>query len=204
MVDELRRDICLGDPTEALLLHETRLAERFGVSRTPVRQALQRLAYERLVETRSGIGTTVVPLDPERRGAHVALLRGLLHLAARLGVRAGGADTTTALVLQGLGPKTGPAAGDTLAAVFNQRAAILRLAGSLIADPILQESHAAAHWRVLRWRMAAARADSAGALHTVLALGRAVAAAPDPARMLALIAEETAPAAHPAQRPRAD
>ena len=45
------------------LLVETELASEFNVSRTPIRQALQRLDYEGLVETRNGVGTTVTGVD---------------------------------------------------------------------------------------------------------------------------------------------
>jgi DNA-binding GntR family transcriptional regulator len=45
------------------LLVETELAAEFNVSRTPIRQALQRLDYEGLVETRNGVGTTVTGVD---------------------------------------------------------------------------------------------------------------------------------------------
>ncbi|WP_245449908.1 GntR family transcriptional regulator [Rhizobium leguminosarum] len=42
---------------------ETELAAEFNVSRTPIRQALQRLDYDGLVETRNGVGTTVTGVD---------------------------------------------------------------------------------------------------------------------------------------------
>lgn len=44
-------------------LHEAKLAEEFGVSRTPVREALNRLHHLGLVETRNGVGTVVVQLE---------------------------------------------------------------------------------------------------------------------------------------------
>ena len=39
------------------------LAEEFNVSRTPVRNVLQRLGYEGLVTTRNGVGTIVTEVD---------------------------------------------------------------------------------------------------------------------------------------------
>ena len=44
-------------------LHEAKLAEEFGVSRTPVREALNRLHHLGLVQTRNGVGTVVVQLE---------------------------------------------------------------------------------------------------------------------------------------------
>jgi len=44
-------------------LSETALVEQIGVSRTPIRQALQRLEHEQLVRIFPQRGTTVAPLD---------------------------------------------------------------------------------------------------------------------------------------------
>ena len=46
----------LSDPTSGMVRHEGALATEFGMSRTPIRQVLPRLADERLVETKSGVG----------------------------------------------------------------------------------------------------------------------------------------------------
>jgi len=59
----LRDRICLLRYRPGELLVETELASEFNVSRTPIRQALQRLDYEGLVETRNGVGTTVTGVD---------------------------------------------------------------------------------------------------------------------------------------------
>ena len=45
------------------LLSEAALAVEFGVSRTPIREILQRLAQEGLVESRNGVGTLIRPLN---------------------------------------------------------------------------------------------------------------------------------------------
>src|SRR5438874_13166497 len=59
IVAALRRAIILGELQPGLHLEEPALAEKFGVSRIPVREALTRLAHEGLVR-----------LEP-RRGAFV-------------------------------------------------------------------------------------------------------------------------------------
>jgi DNA-binding GntR family transcriptional regulator len=46
-----------------MMLHEERLAAEFNVSRTPIRQALQKLDFEGLVRTRNGVGTIVTGVD---------------------------------------------------------------------------------------------------------------------------------------------
>jgi len=61
----LRDRICFFDCPPGTLLREEQLAREFGVSRTPIRQILQRLEFERLVEIRDGIGTEVTGVDFE-------------------------------------------------------------------------------------------------------------------------------------------
>jgi DNA-binding GntR family transcriptional regulator len=61
--ETLRDRICLLEYAPGSLLREALLAEEFGVSRTPIREILQRLAQEGLVSTRNGVGTLVRPLD---------------------------------------------------------------------------------------------------------------------------------------------
>ena len=61
----LRESICTLEKPFGTVLREIELAEEFGVSRTPVRQALHQLAAVGLVETRNGVGTIVTAGDPE-------------------------------------------------------------------------------------------------------------------------------------------
>src|ERR1044072_7016818 len=61
--EEIRNRICMLRYPPGHLIHENRLAQEFGISRTPVRQALQKLEIEGFVETRSGVGTTVTGVD---------------------------------------------------------------------------------------------------------------------------------------------
>src|SRR6201996_5987583 len=60
IAEELRREIVAGQqPPGAKLPAEGELAERFGVHRTTVRQAIAALAAEHLVVSRRGSGTFV-------------------------------------------------------------------------------------------------------------------------------------------------
>jgi len=61
--DELRERICLLDYPPGTLLREGALAAEFGISRTPIREILQRLAFAGLVEARNGVGTIVTGFD---------------------------------------------------------------------------------------------------------------------------------------------
>jgi DNA-binding GntR family transcriptional regulator len=64
--ESLRERICLLRDPPGTLLSEQALAHEFGVSRTPIRQVLQRLEHEGLVETRNGVGTQVTEIDLEQ------------------------------------------------------------------------------------------------------------------------------------------
>ncbi|MTI08558.1 GntR family transcriptional regulator [Curvivirga aplysinae] len=59
----IRNRICFLEYPAGTTLKETALAEEFGVSRTPLREALNRLRYLGLIETRNGVGTVVVGLS---------------------------------------------------------------------------------------------------------------------------------------------
>ena len=61
----LRRQILLNQLHAGDMLSEAELVERFHVSRTPVRQALQQLSALGLVEIRDGVGTFVTMIAQE-------------------------------------------------------------------------------------------------------------------------------------------
>lgn len=72
----LREQILLLDLPPGSRLREERLAEYFGVSRTPIRQVLDRLEFEGLIEQGEGRGARVSGLDPkELRDIWVMRLR---------------------------------------------------------------------------------------------------------------------------------
>lgn len=83
----LRERICTLDLPFGAVLREVELAREFGVSRTPVRQALHQLAAFGLVETRNGVGTLVKAGDPETL-ADIYELR--IRLAGMIGEFASG------------------------------------------------------------------------------------------------------------------
>ena len=62
---DLREQILLLDLPPGTRLREEHLAERYGVSRTPIRQVLDRLEFEGLVELGNGAGARVSSLDPK-------------------------------------------------------------------------------------------------------------------------------------------
>ncbi|KIC14118.1 GntR family transcriptional regulator [Leisingera sp. ANG-DT] len=77
--------ICFLDYTPGDRLKEAELADEFGVSRTPVRDAISRINHLGLVETINGVGNVVMELPPEKI-THVYDMR--LHLAGLIGATA--------------------------------------------------------------------------------------------------------------------
>ena len=68
ILDGLRSEILSGALQPGSELHQASIAERFGASRIPVRDALASLAGERLVTVRPNRGARVVSLSPREIG----------------------------------------------------------------------------------------------------------------------------------------
>ncbi|MCC3297433.1 GntR family transcriptional regulator [Arthrobacter caoxuetaonis] len=64
----IRRDIIRGKLPQGAKITEAALAERYGSSRVPVREALRVLAAEGFVESRPYAGSRVARLEPEEAG----------------------------------------------------------------------------------------------------------------------------------------
>lgn len=84
IAQELRRSIVDGTLASGAELRQRALAERFGVSATPVREALNRLHAEGYVETHLHRGATVVRSTHERRSENWRIRSSLEALAVEL------------------------------------------------------------------------------------------------------------------------
>lgn len=161
IADALRKRICLEPPTASPVLHEQALAEEFSVSRTPVRQALQRLAYERLVEVRSGVGTVVSPLDENNRDNDIQLAFALLGVAAEIeGEKPLSVEANSYIIA--LERQVSSAEHIDLETNFTIRSTSLQVITREMSNDILAEALKAALWRLFRWRMAEAAQSPSG------------------------------------------
>jgi DNA-binding GntR family transcriptional regulator len=82
--DTLRNDILSLRLQPGMLLDETELAARFGVSRSPVREALIRLAGDGLVQTLRNRSSIVAPFDVSTVQSHLNALLLMYCTTARL------------------------------------------------------------------------------------------------------------------------
>ena len=84
MYQELRTRICLLDYVPGQRLSEERLADEFGVSRTPLRRVLGRLESEGLLRSVQSVGTIVTDVDIGELGQTYQLRMELAELIGRL------------------------------------------------------------------------------------------------------------------------
>ncbi|QPM90543.1 GntR family transcriptional regulator [Pseudooceanicola algae] len=158
ILDALRMRICLTPPTESFALFESKLAQEFGLSRTPVRQVVQQLVREGLVEVKPSIGAEVVRLAEDSRQSCLALYRDFMLIAARhcdgipLQARTRIELSGVVAVLNGAGDKT---ADDYVRLTTGVHMAIVED----VPDQVIRAAGTAAFWRVMRWRAHDIRTD---------------------------------------------
>ena len=89
--------IATGAYAPGFRLDESELAEEFGVSRTPVREALIQLASGGLIEIRPRRGAVVAQIDPQRLVEMFEVMAELEAMCGRLAARRISPDEETAL-----------------------------------------------------------------------------------------------------------
>lgn len=87
--EQLRAEILDGDLAPGLSLAEVEISQRFGISRTPVREALGRLVADGLAEQSSGRGTAVSPISTDDIPPLFEVREALEVQSARLAARRG-------------------------------------------------------------------------------------------------------------------
>jgi DNA-binding GntR family transcriptional regulator len=85
--ETLRDEILSLSLPPGALLDETTLAERFGMSRSPIREALVRLAGDELVVTLANRSTMVAPLDVQSFPRYVEALDVAQRMNTRLAAK---------------------------------------------------------------------------------------------------------------------
>ena len=148
IVSKLRTVLLNGELASGARIPEAELCLRFGVSRTPLREALKVLAAEGFIELRPNRGSIVAPIDPVEIG-HVFELKGALeHRVGLLApIRATAADRATLeRVHTKLGRHADPAAYTALNQDFHHALA------AATHNPVLLQTYDNLQKRILRLR----------------------------------------------------
>ncbi|QPM91977.1 GntR family transcriptional regulator [Pseudooceanicola algae] len=158
ILDALRMRICLTPPTESFALSENRLAQEFGVSRTPVRQIVQLLVREGLVEVKPSVGAGVVQLAVDSRQSCLALYRDLMLIAARHcdGIPL---QARTRIELSGILTMVNGAEDGTADDYVRLMTRVHMVIVEDVPDQVIRAAGTAAFWRVMRWRALDIRTD---------------------------------------------
>jgi len=113
VAERIAAGIFKGDFLESERLVEAKLAARYGVSRGPVREALQLLAHQGLVEIREGKGAYVRSITAEELEKMIVLRSTLTGLAARIVAASGNEEHLDKLERIALDMRAARQKGDT-------------------------------------------------------------------------------------------
>ena len=164
---DLRRRILLHVSDEDMMLYEGKLADEFGVSRTPIRQVIQSLASEQLVEVRSGIGTIAPHLLIERRMNDLKAYSAILGACASCAQPAhfGMAKVEQAALRMHLEAGSDRPPDDLF---FDVATKFVTALNKLVDDSILRSTLIACFWRFVRRRIADHNSDLSGVIQELI------------------------------------
>ncbi len=100
VADRLRALIREGELAPRARVNELELSERFGISRTPLREAIKILATEGLLELLPNKGARVASISPEETDEVIEVVAGLEATAAELACRSVTDDEVEAIAAQ--------------------------------------------------------------------------------------------------------
>jgi DNA-binding GntR family transcriptional regulator len=175
IVDALEESILRGERRPGDRLDERQLAEQFGVSRTPIREAIQRLMASGLVSVRGRSGAAVAELSAADLLDAFSVVADLEALAAALAARRSTADEQARLAALHEDCAATAAAGDVQAFFLANNA-------------FHQEIAEASHNRVLQEQLRTVTLKTAPYRHYVTYRpGRMLSSIPEHAEILAAI-----------------
>lgn len=149
--DDIENAILSGEYGPGTKLDETLLATRFGVSRTPVREALMQLHAIGLIEQRPRRGAVVIDPGPHRIFEMFEVMGGLEAMAGGLAARRLTAESRRAIAEAHAACERSASAGDSDAYYYDNEAfhnAIYVASG----NTFLEEQCVALHRRLRPYR----------------------------------------------------
>lgn len=198
---QLERMIVTLELAPASVTTEAALIERVGIGRTPMREAIQRLAWQGLVEVRARAGVAVAPMHASDWVKIIDARRGVEAVLARSAARHATRDTAQRFHDAGLSMRKAVISGNVFAFLQADKALDEAMAdasdnpyAALAAAPL--QTHSRRFWyRYQAESGLAAAADRHMALIKAVLEGGADAAAAESDRLMALLrsyAEEAA------------
>jgi len=151
ILNALRARIFRAPAGAQVMLRETEIANEFGLSRTPIRQMLQTLAYEHLLETRVGVGSVAPPLDPETRREDFDAYAQITLAAARMKTNV--IRSETKITLAGVAQLARSQKTRDVDFFISTSVRSANALADVISNRILADAFRAARWRVVRWRV---------------------------------------------------
>lgn len=162
--EQLRAEIIDGDLPPGQILAEVEQSQRFGISRTPVREAIGRLAAEGLAEQQGGRGVVVSEVTVDDITPLFEVREALDIQAARLAALRGNPAEFTALAdqLESVAKDfdTGPVHHDSSAAYYDLVEQMDRAIDSAAANPWLDAASSTVRMQLARVRRLAAHDPS--------------------------------------------
>ena len=148
----VRRRIVMHSGDKDLVIYEGKLATEFGVSRTPVRQVIQSLASESLVEVRSGVGTIAKPLSEDRRIKDMTSFASILRACSECTL-SGNVNLALSEIeaLRIYAERANTDAPDEM--FFDVSSRLINCLSNLVEDTILRDALIACYWRYTRRRV---------------------------------------------------
>lgn len=162
--EQLRAEIIDGDLPPGQVLAEVEQSQRFGISRTPVREAIGRLAAEGLAEQQGGRGVVVSEVTVDDITPLFEVREALDIQAARLAALRGNPAEFTALAdqLESVAQvfDSGPVHHDSSAAYYDLVEQMDRAIDSAAANPWLDAASSTVRMQLARVRRLAAHDPS--------------------------------------------
>ncbi|MCX7305710.1 MAG: GntR family transcriptional regulator [Hyphomicrobiales bacterium] len=197
----LERMIVILELAPGSIATEGVLIERLGLGRTPVREAIQRLAWEGLVEIRPRAGLAIAPLHPGDWARVIDARWGVEVVLARSAARNVSREAAARFHDAALGMRQAVLADDVLAFLVADKALDEALAlaaenpfAARVAAPL--QTHSRRFW--FRYRAGTGLAEAAGqhvALIRAIVAGDEAAAGEEAARLMTLLRDHAEAAA---------
>jgi DNA-binding GntR family transcriptional regulator len=149
--DEIENGIVTGSFRPGERLDEVQLANRFGVSRTPVREALMQLGATGLIEIRPRRGAVVAELGPQRLFEMFEVMAELEAMAGALAARRHSDDDKAAIV-SALAKCRGAAENDDTDQYYYENETFHRAIYAASHSSFLDEQCVALHRRLRPYR----------------------------------------------------